>query len=121
LWHGDIKDSVKKNLLSDPPDCLLTTPESLEVILLSSRADHVSFGRQQRVNLVQMRAEPQGAGVGFSDDGFDGNRDHPAAEQPDDQSRQAHVALGQRVINQRLEAERNSGVEGHLRQNATTN
>jgi len=52
LWHGDIKDSVKKGLLSDSPDCLLTTPESLEVILLSSRADHVSFFRNLQAVVV---------------------------------------------------------------------
>ncbi len=52
LWHGDIKDSVKQAILKDPPDCLLTTPESLEVILLSQRADHESFFRNLRVVIV---------------------------------------------------------------------
>jgi ATP-dependent Lhr-like helicase len=35
LWHGDIAAGRKKALLRDPPDCLLTTPESLEVMLVS--------------------------------------------------------------------------------------
>lgn len=35
LWHGDISVSRKKALLREPPDCLLTTPESLEVMLVS--------------------------------------------------------------------------------------
>jgi ATP-dependent helicase Lhr and Lhr-like helicase len=52
LWHGDIKDSVKKELLSDSPDCLLTTPESLEVILLSSRANHYSLFRNLQAVIV---------------------------------------------------------------------
>lgn len=52
LWHGDVNDSVKRGLLSDPPDCLLTTPESLEVILLSSRADHASFFRNLQAVVV---------------------------------------------------------------------
>ncbi len=52
LWHGDIKDSVKQHILGDPPDCLLTTPESLEVILISRRADHENFFRNLRVVIV---------------------------------------------------------------------
>jgi Lhr-like helicase len=35
LWHGDIAAGRKKAVLRDPPDCLLTTPESLEVMLVS--------------------------------------------------------------------------------------
>lgn len=52
LWHGDIKDNVKRELLDDPPDCLLTTPESLEVILISNRADHETFFRNLQVVIV---------------------------------------------------------------------
>ncbi len=33
LWHGDVKQSARKRILREPPDCLLTTPESLEVML----------------------------------------------------------------------------------------
>lgn len=39
LWHGDIAAGQKKAILRDPPDCLLTTPESLEVMLVSSGID----------------------------------------------------------------------------------
>ncbi len=35
IWHGDIATGQKKAILRDPPDCLLTTPESLEVMLVS--------------------------------------------------------------------------------------
>ena len=40
LWHGDVADSVKQRLVADPPDVLLTTPESLEAMLISGRVDH---------------------------------------------------------------------------------
>jgi len=36
-WHGDVTPSRKKAFLGDPCDLLLTTPESLEVMLMSSR------------------------------------------------------------------------------------
>ena len=39
-WHGDTSQGDKKGILADPPDCLLTTPESLEVMLVSSKTDH---------------------------------------------------------------------------------
>ena len=40
LWHGDIGDSARRAILSEPPDILLTTPESLEAVLVSRRVDH---------------------------------------------------------------------------------
>jgi ATP-dependent Lhr-like helicase len=39
LWHGDVAGGRKKAILRDPPDCLLTTPESLEVMLVSGGID----------------------------------------------------------------------------------
>ncbi len=36
-WHGDVDQSARKRFLDEPTDVLLTTPESLEVMLLSSR------------------------------------------------------------------------------------
>ncbi len=39
LWHGDVGQSARKRLLRNPPDCLLTTPESLEVMLVSRTVD----------------------------------------------------------------------------------
>jgi ATP-dependent Lhr-like helicase len=38
-WHGDVKPSARKRILREPPDCLLTTPESLEVMLVSPKVD----------------------------------------------------------------------------------
>ena len=43
LWHGDVSPSSKSRLVVDPPDILLTTPESLEVMLVSRRIDHWLF------------------------------------------------------------------------------
>lgn len=40
VWHGDISPSRKAKIIADPPDILLATPESLEVMLVSNRTDH---------------------------------------------------------------------------------
>ena len=40
LWHGDTPASRRKSMLADPPDLLLTTPESLESMLVSANVDH---------------------------------------------------------------------------------
>ncbi|MEG7524699.1 MAG: DEAD/DEAH box helicase, partial [Chromatiales bacterium] len=40
LWHGDVSPSRKAKIAAEPPDILLTTPESLEVMLVSRRIDH---------------------------------------------------------------------------------
>ena len=40
LWHGDTPASRRKSMLADPPDLLLTTPESLESMLVSTSVDH---------------------------------------------------------------------------------
>lgn len=34
-WHGDVGDSARRQFISEPADILLTTPESLEVMLMS--------------------------------------------------------------------------------------
>ncbi len=36
-WHGDTAQSQRKRFLEDPADILLTTPESLEAMLMSAR------------------------------------------------------------------------------------
>ncbi|SCZ16633.1 ATP-dependent helicase Lhr and Lhr-like helicase [Streptomyces sp. 136MFCol5.1] len=40
LWHGDIKESQRQRIRTDPPDILLTTPESLEAMLIGIKTDH---------------------------------------------------------------------------------
>ena len=52
IWHGDIKASEKQHFLKDPVDCLLTTPESLEVMLVSRRTDKISLFQNIRVVIV---------------------------------------------------------------------
>ena len=52
LWHGDVKSSARKRILREPPDCLLTTPESLEVMLDSPHIDAHAFLRNLQVVVV---------------------------------------------------------------------
>ncbi|MBY6413360.1 DEAD/DEAH box helicase [Rhodococcus sp. BP-252] len=39
VWHGDVGQSARKRILLDRPDVLLTTPESLEAMLVSTKVD----------------------------------------------------------------------------------
>ena len=39
LWHGDVGESEKNRIRGHYPDILLTTPESLEVMLISARPE----------------------------------------------------------------------------------
>jgi ATP-dependent Lhr-like helicase len=43
LWHGDVSQPVRQRIMSDPPDILLTTPESLESMLVSTKVDQTQF------------------------------------------------------------------------------
>ncbi|MEU9332085.1 DEAD/DEAH box helicase [Streptomyces sp. NPDC048290] len=43
LWHGDIASSKRRRILAQRPDLLLTTPESLEAMLVSAHVDHRAF------------------------------------------------------------------------------
>jgi ATP-dependent Lhr-like helicase len=52
LWHGDIRQSDKARFLAEPADVLLTTPESLEVMLVSRRIDHRAVFASVRVAIV---------------------------------------------------------------------
>ncbi|MFJ1752454.1 DEAD/DEAH box helicase [Kitasatospora sp. NPDC088134] len=40
LWHGDTAESRRRRIRTDPPDILLTTPESLEAMLIGFTTDH---------------------------------------------------------------------------------
>ncbi|MBI5543781.1 MAG: DEAD/DEAH box helicase [Deltaproteobacteria bacterium] len=37
VWHGDVTDGAKREFVREPAELLMTTPESLEVMLLSPR------------------------------------------------------------------------------------
>jgi ATP-dependent helicase Lhr and Lhr-like helicase len=43
VWHGDVGNTGRRAILRDRPDVLLTTPESLEAMLVSANVDHASF------------------------------------------------------------------------------
>lgn len=43
LWHGDVGESARKRIRLEPPDVLLTTPESIEAQLVSSKTDAKNF------------------------------------------------------------------------------
>ncbi len=51
-WHGDTAQGDKRRILADPPDCLLTTPESLEAILVSSKINHREFFRHTQTVVI---------------------------------------------------------------------
>jgi len=57
LWHGDVTDARRQKINDDPPDILLTTPESLEVMLVSKRRDrNALFSNLRAVVVDEMHA-----------------------------------------------------------------
>src|SRR5262249_39050752 len=52
LWHGDVADSSRRQILREPPDILLTTPESLEAMLISTRVEHGAWFATLRAVIV---------------------------------------------------------------------
>jgi ATP-dependent helicase Lhr and Lhr-like helicase len=51
-WHGDTPQSEKRQIVADPPDCLLSTPESLEALLVSAKIDHAHFFQNVRTVVI---------------------------------------------------------------------
>jgi len=49
VWHGDVSQSQKGHAIKDAPDILLTTPESLEGMLVSTRIDRQTWFGNLRV------------------------------------------------------------------------
>lgn len=57
VWHGDVSQSQKNHALKDAPDIILTTPESLEGMLVSTRIDRkVWFGNLRVVIADELHA-----------------------------------------------------------------
>lgn len=57
LWHGDIGQTVRRSIRDEPPDILLTTPESLEAMLISRTVDHGELlGRVRAVVVDEIHA-----------------------------------------------------------------
>ncbi len=52
VWHGDIGSAPRRRIIEDPPEILLTTPESLEAMLLSVKTDHRSLFRNLRTVVI---------------------------------------------------------------------
>jgi len=52
LWHGDTSATERKRIEAHRPACLMTTPESLEVMLVSSNRDRKDLLRSVRVVVV---------------------------------------------------------------------
>ncbi|WP_449064931.1 DEAD/DEAH box helicase [Planomonospora algeriensis] len=57
LWHGDVRESQRRRIRTDPPDILLTTPESLEAMLIGVKTDHAHLlGRIRAVVVDEVHA-----------------------------------------------------------------
>lgn len=57
VWHGDVGDSRRKRFLSEPAELLMTTPESLEVMLVSKKVDSAAlFGDVRAVVIDEVHA-----------------------------------------------------------------
>jgi ATP-dependent helicase Lhr and Lhr-like helicase len=52
VWHGDTTAPHRRAFLQDPADLLMTTPESLEVMLVSPRIDHKALFGSLRVVII---------------------------------------------------------------------
>jgi ATP-dependent helicase Lhr and Lhr-like helicase len=52
VWHGDVTDVAKRAFVRDPAELLMTTPESLEVMLLSQRTPAPKLFRELRIVIV---------------------------------------------------------------------
>jgi ATP-dependent Lhr-like helicase len=52
VWHGDTPAPVRRRLAADPPDILLTTPESIESMLVSTLLDSHRFFADLRTVVV---------------------------------------------------------------------
>lgn len=52
VWHGDTSDSERRQFLNEPAEILMTTPESLEVMLISRRVDVVKLFDDLRVVVI---------------------------------------------------------------------
>ncbi len=57
LWHGDVREAARRHIRRTPPDILLTTPESIEVMLVSQQSDpRVLFGSVRAVVVDELHA-----------------------------------------------------------------
>ncbi|MBI5544623.1 MAG: DEAD/DEAH box helicase [Deltaproteobacteria bacterium] len=52
VWHGDIEDAGKRAFVREPAELLMTTPESLEVMLLSPRFPTAEVFKDLRMVII---------------------------------------------------------------------
>jgi ATP-dependent helicase Lhr and Lhr-like helicase len=52
VWHGDTPDHARRRFLKEPTEVLMTTPESLEVMLISPRVDVYKLFRDLRAIVI---------------------------------------------------------------------
>ena len=52
VWHGDVGEAGRRAARLEPPDILLTTPESIEAQLLSKKTDNEFFFRNVRTVVI---------------------------------------------------------------------
>lgn len=52
VWHGDTSETERKRFLREPTELLMTTPESLEVMLISRRVDAAGLFADLRMVVV---------------------------------------------------------------------
>lgn len=52
VWHGDTSDSDRRRFLREPSELLMTTPESLEVMLISQRVDEARMFGDLRIVII---------------------------------------------------------------------
>ncbi len=52
VWHGDTPTGPRRQFLREPTELLMTTPESLEVMLVSERVDTAKLFRDLRIVIV---------------------------------------------------------------------
>ncbi len=52
VWHGDVGEPARKVIRKDPPDLLLTTPESIESLLVSRKSIPEEFFKNVRAVVV---------------------------------------------------------------------
>ena len=52
VWHGDTTDSARRVFLKEPAELLMTTPESLEVMLISNRVNAARLFAELRIVII---------------------------------------------------------------------
>ena len=52
LWHGDIESQARKAFIAEPSELLMTTPESLEVMLASTKVPIGKLFRNLRIVVI---------------------------------------------------------------------